>query len=78
MGIISFITNASDMKRILEHIGEPGETLPISPSRISLKEELVFDPENHPDVEFKFNQDVNPNDAFYFDQRAGDTDNTSR
>jgi len=60
MRIIAFITNASDVKRILMHIGEASEPLPLSPSRAP------------PEEEFEFNQDV----EFEFDQRVEYDDDT--
>jgi hypothetical protein len=43
MRIIAFITHAADVKRILEHIGEPSETLPIASSRAPPEAEFEFD-----------------------------------
>ena len=67
---IAFMTNASDVKRILEHIGELSESPPISPSRVPPGEEFEFDQ----DVEYEFNQDVKGDDGFEFDQRVEDDD----
>ena len=58
MRIIAFITNSSDVKRILGSIGEPSETLPISPSRAPPQEEFEFDQ----DVEFEFDHSVEYDD----------------
>ena len=43
MRIIAFITASADVKRILKHIGEANEPLPVSPSRAPPKEEFEFD-----------------------------------
>jgi hypothetical protein len=56
MRIIAFITHAADVKRILEHIGEVSEPLPLSPSRAP------------PEQEFEFNQDLSQVDEFDVDQ----------
>ena len=69
MRIIASITNVSDVKRILEHIGESSETLPISPSRAP------------PQEAFEFNQGPNQDDAFEsfeFDRSVEEADDTSR
>ena len=76
MRIIAFITNASDVKRILEHIGEASEPPVVSPSRAPPEEAFEFGPENHPDVEYEFNQDPPRDDAFDFDQRIECDDDT--
>jgi hypothetical protein len=65
MRIIAFITNASDVKRILTHIGEVSEPPPLSPSRRA-----------PPEDEFEFNQDLNQDGEFEFDQRVEDDDDT--
>jgi len=53
---IAFITNASDVKRILEHIGEASEPPQVSPSRAP------------PAEESEFNQDPPRKEKFDFDQ----------
>jgi hypothetical protein len=70
MRVIAFITHAADIKRILEHIGEASEPPPVSPSRAPPEEEFEFGPENHPDVEVEFNQDLPREEEFEFDQRT--------
>ncbi|NIO28918.1 MAG: hypothetical protein GTO29_10255 [Candidatus Latescibacteria bacterium] len=57
MRIIAFITTSADVKRILEHIGEPSEPPPVSPSRAP------------PQEAFEFNQDLSREEEFDFDQR---------
>ena len=64
MRIIAFITHAADVKRIMEHIGEASEPLPLSPSRAP------------PEEEFEFNQDPPPDEAFDLDQRVECDDDT--
>jgi len=64
MRIIAFITNAADVKRILEHIGETSEPLPISPSRAP------------PEEEFEFHQDPPPDEVFDVDPRVEYDDDT--
>ncbi len=58
MRIIAFITNASDVKRILDHIGEASEPPPLSPSRAP------------PEEEYDLNQDPPREEEFDFDQRT--------
>ena len=58
MRIIAFIMNASDVKRILEHIGEASDPPSISPSRAP------------PEEEFEFSQGPPREDEFDFDQRV--------
>lgn len=43
MRIIAFATNASDVKRILDHLGEASEPPAISPSRVPPEEAFDFD-----------------------------------
>ena len=62
MRIIAFITNASDVKRILEHIGEVSEPLPVSPSRAPPEGEFEFKQDLNQDVEFEFDQSVEYDD----------------
>ena len=72
MRIIAFIIASAEVKRILEHIGEPSEPPPLSPSRAPPQGELDFDV----DTELEFNQDVNVSDAFEFDQETGEIGDT--
>jgi hypothetical protein len=58
MRIIAFITHASDVKRILDSLGEASGTPPISPSRAP------------PEEEFGFNQDPPREEEFDFDRRT--------
>ena len=74
MRIIAFITNASDVKRILEHIGEASEPLPVSPSRAPPEEAFDFGPAG--DAEAEFNQDPPGEEEFDFDQRTEWDDDT--
>ncbi len=74
MRIIAFITNASDVKRIMEHIGEASEPPPVSPSRAPPEGELEFGPGN--DAEADFTQDPPREDEFEFDQRIECDDDT--
>ncbi len=46
MRIIAFITNAADVKRILEHMGEASEPPTVSPSPAPPEEAFEFGPEN--------------------------------
>lgn len=64
MRIIALITKSADVKRILTHIGEPSGTPPLSPSRAP------------PEEEFEFNQDLNQDGEFEFDQHVEDDDDT--
>jgi hypothetical protein len=64
MRIIAFITNASDVKRILEHVGEASEPPVVSPSRAP------------PEEAFEFSQDPPREEEFDFDQRTGWDDDT--
>jgi hypothetical protein len=68
MRIIAFIMNASDVKRILEHVGEASEPPPVSPSRAPPEEEFAFGPAG--DAETEFNQDPPGEEGFGFDQRT--------
>jgi hypothetical protein len=70
MRVIAFITNASDVKRILEHIGEASEPPPVSPSRAPPEEEFAFGPEGGVEAGFDFNQDPSREEEFDFDQRT--------
>jgi hypothetical protein len=76
MRIIAFITNAADVKRILEHIGEASEPPPVSPSRAPPQEEFEFGPQDHAEVEFEFNQDPPRDDEIDFDRRVEYGDDT--
>jgi DNA-directed RNA polymerase subunit RPC12/RpoP len=58
MRIIAFITRASDVKRILDSIGEASEPPPISPSRAP------------PEEAFEFHQETSREEEFDFDQRT--------
>jgi hypothetical protein len=68
MRIIAFITNASDVKRILDHIGEASGTPPVSPSRAPPEEGFAFGPKG--DAQAEFNQDPLREEEFDFDQRT--------
>jgi hypothetical protein len=70
MRVIAFITNASDVKRILEHIGEASEPPPVSPSRAPPEEAFDFGPEAGAEAEVDFNQDPPGEEEFDFDQRT--------
>jgi hypothetical protein len=58
------ITSASDVKRILEHVGEASEPPVVSPSRAP------------PEEAFEFSQDPPREEEFDFDQRTGWDDDT--
>ncbi len=68
MRIIAFITNASDVKRILEHIGEASEPPVVSPSRAPPEEEFAFNQGSPGEDEFDFDQDPPRDATFDFDQ----------
>ncbi|NIO27658.1 MAG: hypothetical protein GTO29_03785 [Candidatus Latescibacteria bacterium] len=56
MRIIAFITNGSDVKRILDHIGEASEPPPVSPSRAPPEEAFAFNPDRSREEAFDFDQ----------------------
>jgi hypothetical protein len=70
MRIIAFIMNASDVKRILEHIGEASEPPPVSPSRAPPEVAFAFGPEGGAETDFDFNQEPPREEEFDFDQRT--------
>ena len=72
MRIIAFITASAEVKRILEHIGEPSEPPPVSPSRAPPQVEFDLDG----DTEFEFNQDLPEQDGFECDQGTGEAGDT--
>ncbi len=74
MRIIAFISSASDVKRILDHIGEAGEPPPVSHSRAPPEEEFDFGPEGGAEVDF--HPEPPREEEFDFDQRVESDDDT--
>jgi hypothetical protein len=60
MKILAFVTEASQVRRILEHVGEPAMPLPLAPSRAP------------PQMDFSYDQDLSD----HFDQRSKHGDET--
>ncbi len=71
MRIIAFITEASPVRRILNHIGEPAQPPPIAPARAPPQweeddggadfldeERLTGDPPAEPEPDFEFDQRI--------------------
>jgi len=76
MRVIAFITNASDVKRILDHIGEASEPPLVSPSRAPPEEAFTFGPVGNAEAEVEFHPDPPREQEFDFDQRTEWDDDT--